>query len=86
MGKNWPKRPSDCQLQEARKKTDRAITPVVEAVHVPAHLVLPKIPTSQAAVPPSRSTLTGSELLQAKKVLHLCTQGCFSWVQLFANL
>ena len=42
MEKDWPKRPSDRQLQEARKKTDGAITPAVEAVHVPAHLVLPE--------------------------------------------
>ena len=42
MEKDWPKRPSDCQLQEAWKKnSDRAITPVVEAVHVPAHLAQP---------------------------------------------
>jgi len=40
MEKDWPKRPSDHQLQEAQKKdSDRAITPAAEAVHVPAHLV-----------------------------------------------
>ena len=40
--KYWPKMPSDCQLvQEAQEKTDRAITPVVEAVCVPAHLAMP---------------------------------------------
>ena len=39
--KDWPKRPSERQLQEAQEKTDRAITPVVEAVHIPAHLALP---------------------------------------------
>ena len=65
-GNNGPKTPSDRQLQEAWKKdSDRAITPAVEAVHVPAHLVLPG--SSQAAAPPSRSTLTGIELSQAKK-------------------
>ena len=37
----WPKRPFDCQLQEARKKTDRDITPAAEAVRVLAHLALP---------------------------------------------
>ena len=43
MEKDWPKRLSDRQLQEARKKdSDGAITPAVEAVHVPAHLVLPE--------------------------------------------
>ena len=41
MEKDWLKRPSDCQLQKARKKTDRAMTPAVEVVRVPAHLVLP---------------------------------------------
>ena len=41
MEKNWPKRSSDRQLQEAGKKTDRAITPAAEAVHVPARLSPP---------------------------------------------
>ena len=37
--KDWPKRPSDYQLQEAQKKDfDRAITPAAEAVCVSAHL------------------------------------------------
>ena len=40
--KDWPKRLSDCQLQEAQKTTDRAITPAVEAVRVPAYLVSPE--------------------------------------------
>ena len=39
MEKDWPKRPSDHQLQEARKDSDGTITPVAEAVHIPAHLV-----------------------------------------------
>ena len=39
---DWPERPSDRQLQQAQKKdSDRAITPAAEAVHVPAHFVLP---------------------------------------------
>ena len=38
--KDWPKRPSDCQLQDSEEDSDRAITPTVEAVRVPAHLVL----------------------------------------------
>ena len=45
------------------------------------------VPTRQAAVSPSRSTLTGAELPQAKKkVLGLCRQGHFGRVQLFATL
>ena len=40
--KDWPKRPSDSQLQEALKKDpDRAITPAVKAVCVPAHQAPP---------------------------------------------
>ena len=45
--KDWPKRSSDRQLQEAQKKTDRAITLTAEAVHVPAHLVPPGFPEAK---------------------------------------
>ena len=41
MDKDWPKRPSDRQLQEACKKTDRATTPAAEAVRGASLLVLP---------------------------------------------
>ena len=85
--KDQPKRPSDHQLQEARKKgSDRSITPVAEGVHVPKHLVLPRVPTSQAAVPPSLSTLPEAELPQTKNVLGLWAQSLFGIVQLFATL
>ena len=63
MEKDWSKKLFDHQLQEAWKKTDRAITPAVEAVCIPAQLA----PLSQAAAPPSCSTLTGAEVPQAKK-------------------
>ena len=45
--KDWPKRPTDRQLLEARNKTVRAMTPMVEAVHVPTHLVLPGSPQAK---------------------------------------
>ena len=35
---------------------------------------------------PSHSTVRGAELPQAKKVLHLCVQGRFGCVRLFATL
>ena len=38
-GRDWPKRPSDHQLQEAEKDADWAITPAVEEVRVLALLV-----------------------------------------------
>ena len=47
MEKDWPKRPFDQQLQQARKKTDRAITPVAEAVRVPTHLAPPESPQAK---------------------------------------
>ena len=74
MEKDWPKRPSDRQLQEARKKTDKAITPAVEAVCVPCTLGTTRVRASQAAASPSQSTLTGAELPQGeKKVLFVLT-------------
>ena len=57
MKKDWPKRPSGHQLQEAQNKTERAIAPAAEAVGVPAR---------QAAAPASHSALTGAEVPQAK--------------------
>ena len=51
-----------------------------------------RVPASQAAAPPSHSTLSGAELPQAKKkkqkqkAWHLCMQGHLSCVQLFATL
>ena len=59
------------------KHFDRVITPAMEAVSVPAHLAPTRVPASQAAAPPSCSTLTEEELPQAKKVLHLDMQGFF---------
>ena len=46
--KDWPKRPSDRQIQEAGKKDlGRAITPGAEAVRVPAHSALPGSPQAK---------------------------------------
>ena len=63
----------------------------------PCALGAARIPTSQAAAPPLSSTLVGTELPQAKKVLRLrsgkkkkkvlrlCAQGHFSSVWLFVD-
>ena len=48
------------------KDSERAITPAAEAA-CPCTLGAARVPTSQAAAPPSHSTLTGAELPQAKK-------------------
>ena len=44
---DWPKRPSDCQLQEAGKDSDWAIAPVAKAACVPAHLAPPGSPQAK---------------------------------------
>ena len=41
---------------------------------MPCTLGTARVPASQAAAPPSCSTLTGAELPQAKKILLLCVQ------------
>ena len=66
--KDWPKRPPDAQLQEARKKTDR-VNYCCGGSPCPCILGAAKICASQAAAPPSRFTLTGAELLRANKSL-----------------
>ena len=68
------------------KDSDRVITPVMEAVSVPAHLALTRVPASQAAALPTCSTLTEAELPQAKKVLHLGMQCFFHSVRVFTIL
>ena len=46
MERDWPKRPSDRQLQ-GQKKTERAVSPVAEAGHVPTHVVPPGLPEAK---------------------------------------
>ena len=88
MEKDWLKRPSDRQLQEAQKKTDRVIhNSWGGGSPCPCILCATRVPTSQAAAPPSLPTLTGAQLPQAKrKILGLYTQGRFGHVHLFATL
>ena len=78
MEKDWLKRPSDGQQQEARKKTLIRLLLLRRRQPVSCTLVTTRVPGSQAAVPPSCSTLTGAELSQAKEVcvpVHLAPPG-----------
>ena len=50
------------------------------------HFGTSRVPTTQAAMPPSHSTPTMAELQQAKNVWHLCMLGCFGYIQLFGTL
>ena len=83
--KDWLKRPSDRQLQEAQKKTERTVTPVVEAVCVPAHLALPG-----PCKPNGYTTFTlnshWGRAATGKNVLHLCMQGRLFHDRLFGTL
>ena len=63
----------------SQKGSDKLIMPAAEAVQDTAHGAA-RVPASQAAAPPSCSTLTGAELPQAKKILHLCMQDHFGSV------
>ena len=84
--KDWPKRNSDHQLQEAQKMTDRAITPLVEEVCVTAHLAPPgSLQAKQLHLLHAQPSL-GQSSHRKKKVLHLYMQGCLSRVQLFGTL
>ena len=84
--KDWPKRLSDCQLQEAWKRTVIGHNSWGGGSPCPCTLGAARVPASQAAVPPSHSTLTGAEVPQPKKALCLCVQGLFGSVQFFATL
>ena len=79
MEKDWPKRSSDHQLQEAQKKnSDRAITLTAGAVHVPAHLVPREFPQAKLLCHLHAQPSLGQSYHRQKKVLRLCTQGHFS--------
>ena len=80
MEKDWPKRLSDRQLQDAQKKTDRAITLVTEAVRVSAHLESPGSPHDKQLCHLHTHLSLGQRCHRQKKVLHLYTQGRFGHV------
>ena len=86
MEKDWPKRPPDGQLQEARKKTVIESTTAAEAVRVPAYLAPPRSVQAKQLHHLHASLSLGQSCYGQIKVLHLCTQGLFGPVQLFATL
>ena len=73
MEKDWPKRPSNHKLQEARKKdSDRAISPISSEDNLcPCTLGAARVPASQTDAPLSHSTLTGAELPQGKSLASM---------------
>ena len=56
--KDWPKRPSDHQLQEAHKKGQSSCS---GGSPCPCTLCTTRVPASQAAVPPSCRAATGNK-------------------------
>ena len=82
--KDWAKSPSDHQLQEAQKKdSDRALTPVMEAVCVPVCLAPPGPPQAKQLCYLHAQLSLGQSCHKNLAILHLCTQGRFSHVQFF---
>ena len=87
MEKDWSKRPSDHQLQEAQKKvSDRAITLAAEAVHAPAHLAPPGSPQPKQLCYLHAQISHWQSCNRQTEVLCLGTQGRFSCVQCFVTL
>ena len=92
MEKYWTKRSSDRQLQEAQKKkkkknnSDRAIIPVAEAVHVPAHLVLPGSPQAKQLRHLHAQLLLGQSCHRQKKSCVYAHRVAFVVSGLFATL
>ena len=83
--KDWAKSPSDHQLQEAQKKdSDRALTPVMEAVCVPAPLVPPVSLQAKHLCYLNAQLSPGQSCHRQKK--KSCTQGHFGHVQLFVTM
>ena len=80
MEKDRPKRPSHHQLQEARKNTlDRAVTPAVEAVHIPAHLAPPGSPQAKQRHQLHAQLSLGQSCHRQKKSLaSMCTRSLWS--------
>ena len=85
MEKDWPKRASDHQLQEAGKDSDRAITPGAEAVHVPGHLAPPGSPQAKQLCH-LHAQLSLGQSCHRERILCLGAHGHFSSVQLFVTL
>ena len=65
--KDWPKRPLTTSYKRVEKRLWSGHDPCRGGSPCPCTLGAARIPTSQAAVPPSCSALTGAEMLQVKK-------------------
>ena len=66
-----------------KKDSDRAITAMVEAVYVPAHLVPPGSPPAKQLCHLHAQLSSGQSCHRPKKnILCLCTQGLFGHIQL----
>ena len=70
----------------SKNDSDRAITPVVEAVHVPAHLVPPGSSQAKELHHLHVQLSLSKRCQRQKKVLRLCTQSHSGCVQLFVTL
>ena len=81
---DWPERPSG-RLREAGEKTLTGHNSCSGGRPCSCTVGATRVPTSQAAAPPSCSALTGAELPQAKETC-MCAHVHLSSAQLFATL
>ena len=71
MEKDWRKKPSDRQLQKARKKTETAVSPIAEAVLIPAQMAPPGFLQAKH-LRHLHAQLSGAEMPQAKESRFYC--------------
>ena len=87
MEKDWPKRPSDCQIKKARKKTLRGPYLLRQRQSVSLHTWCHQGPRKTGNCTTFMlNSHRGRAATGKKKILRLCTQGHFSRVQLFLTL
>ena len=85
--KDWQKRPSDRQLQEAPKRdSDRAITPTAEVVGVPAYLAPRGYPQAKQLHRSHVQPSLGPSCHSQEKSCIYAAQGHFGHVHLFVTL
>ena len=82
MEKDWPKRPSDHQLQEAQKKTLIGLLRLWWRQPVSAHTSHHQSTCKPSSCATFMLNSHWGRAAAGKKALHLCMQGCFGRVRL----
>ena len=86
MEKAGPRGLLIASYKRLKKRLNRAITPVVEAVHALAHLAPPGSLQAKQLCHLHTQLSLGQSCRSQKKAFRLCVQGLFGSVQFFATL